>query len=31
MTIDRRVEGVPGVLGHVGADNVQGRRGAGAS
>ena len=24
VTIDRRVEGVPGVLGHVGADNVKG-------
>lgn len=24
VTIDRRVEGVPGILGHVGADNVKG-------
>jgi len=24
ITIDRRVEGVPGILGHVGADNVKG-------
>ena len=31
VTIDRRVNGVEGILAHVGADNVQGRRGPGAS
>jgi len=30
VTIDRRVEGVPGILGHVGADNVKGGEAQGA-